>query len=185
MNFTNLEYEVCQPNDLITTFDYETYLGFNEEVTFSVPNPPLGLDIAFSPVTAVNDTTVTVTFSNTGSVPEALYAIEIEATSASITKNIVLDLRVYDDVFPDAILLAPADGAVDISAKTFLEWEDTASYTSYEVEIATDSLFTDIIEVNTVSTNTYSPLNLNYETSYFWRVKPINGCGEGEPSATI
>ena len=182
LNFTNLEYEVCQPNDLITTFDYETYLGFNEEVTFSVPNPPLGLDIAFSPVTAVNDTTVTVTFSNTGSVPEALYAIEIEATSASITKNIVLDLRVYDDVFPDAILLAPADGAVDISAKTFLEWEDTASYTSYEVEIATDSLFNDIIEVNTVSTNTYSPLNLNYETSYFWRVKPINGCGEGEPS---
>ncbi|MGB5437438.1 MAG: reprolysin-like metallopeptidase, partial [Maribacter sp.] len=180
LNFSDLEYEVCQPNDLITTFDYEAYLGFNEEVTFSVPNPPLGLDITFSPETTIDNTPVIVTFSNTGSVPEALYAIEIEATSASITKNIVLDLRVYDDVFPDAVLLAPADNAIDISAKTFLEWEDTASYSSYEVEIATDSLFTTIVEASTVYGHTFSPSNLANETNYFWRVKPINGCGAGE-----
>ena len=179
LNFTELEYEVCQPNDLVTTFDYEAYLGFNEEVTFSVPNPPLGLNITFSPETTIDNTPVIVTFSNTGGVPEALYAIEIEATSASLTKNIVLDLNVYDDVFPDAILLAPADGSMDISANTFLEWEDTASYTTYDVQIATDSLFTDIIETSTVATHTYSPLNLNYESNYFWRVKPMNSCGEG------
>ncbi|WP_282055489.1 reprolysin-like metallopeptidase [Maribacter luteus] len=182
LNFTELEYEVCQPNELVTTFEYETYAGFMDEVTFSVPNPPLGMDIVFSPETAVNDTTVTVTFSNTASVPEALYAIEIEAISDSVTKNIALELQVYDDVFPNAVPLAPADGAVDISASSFLEWEDAASYTSYEVQIATDVLFTDIIETNTVTDNTYSPLNLEYETEYFWRVKPINGCGEGEYS---
>ncbi len=130
LNFSELEYEVCQPNDLMTTFDYETYLGFNEEVTFSVPNPPLGLNIVFSPETATSNIPVTVTFSNTGGVPEALYAIEIEATSTSITKQVVLELSVYDAVFPDAVLVAPADGGVDISANTFLEWEDTASYTS-------------------------------------------------------
>ncbi|MBD1261465.1 proprotein convertase P-domain-containing protein [Maribacter polysiphoniae] len=183
LNFTELEYEVCQPNDLITTFNYETHLGFDEEVTFSVQNPPLGLDITFSPETTSVDTLVTVTFSNTASVPEALYDVEIEASSTSVTKSIILDLRVYDDVFPDATLLAPADGAIDISAKTFLEWEDAASYTSYEVQIATDLLFTDIIETSTVLENTYSPLNLDYETDYYWRVKPINSCGEGSFSA--
>ncbi|MDE3742465.1 reprolysin-like metallopeptidase [Maribacter polysaccharolyticus] len=182
LNFAELELEVCQPNDLVTTFEYETYNDFMEEVTFSAPNPPLGMDIAFSPETAVNDTTVTVTFSNTASVPEALYDIEIEATSASITKNIVLDLQVYDDVFPDVALIAPADGAVDISANTFLEWEDSASYTTYEVEVATDAAFTDIVESDTVSSNTYSPQNLDNETDYYWRVKPLNSCGEGNAS---
>ena len=60
---------------------------------------------------------------------------------------------------------------------------DAASYTSYEVQIATDLLFTDIIETSTVLENTYSPLNLDYETDYYWRVKPINSCGEGFFSA--
>ncbi len=179
LNFAELEYEVCQPNDLITTFDYETYLGFSEEVTFSVPNPPLGLNITFSPETATINVPVTVTFSNTGGVPEALYAIEVEASSVSITKQVVLDLSVYDDVFPDAVLLAPADGGLDISANTFLEWEDTASYSSYDVQVATDLAFNNIIETSTVFTNTYTPSNISYETTYFWRVKPINGCGEG------
>ena len=183
LNFSELEYEVCQPNDLMTTFDYETYLEFNEEVTFSVPNPPLGLNIVFSPETTTSNTPVTVTFSNTGGVPEALYAIEIEATSTSITKQVVLELSVYDAVFPDAVLVAPADGGVDISANTFLEWEDSASYSTYEIQIATDSSFTNIIETNTIFTNAYTPSNLEYETSYFWRVKPINGCGEGLFSA--
>jgi len=179
LNFTQLEFEVCQPNDLEVTFDYETYLGFNEEVTFSVPNPPLGLNITFSPETATTNVPVTITFSNTGGVPEALYAIEVEASSASITKQVVLDLSVYDTVFPDAVLIAPADSGTDISANTFLEWEDAASYSSYEVQIATDAVFTTIIEANTVLTNTYTPSNLNYETEYFWRVKPMNSCGEG------
>ncbi len=179
LDFAELENEVCQPNDLVVTFNYEAYLGFGEEVTFGVPNPPSGLDIAFSPGTTTVDTLVTVTFSDTASIPEALYAIEIEASSASITKSVVLDLRVYDDVFPNATLLAPADGAIDISAKTFLEWEGTASYTSYEVQIAADPSFTGIIEAGTVSDNTYYPSGLNNETTYYWRVKPINGCGEG------
>lgn len=179
LNFPQLEYEVCQPSDLIVTFDYETFLGFNEEVTFSVPNSPTGLNIAFSPQTATSDVPVTITFSNTGAVPEALYAIEVEAASTSITKQVALDMNISDANFPDAVLIAPADNAPDISANTFLEWEDAVTYSSYEVEIATDAAFTTVIEANTVLTNTYTPSNLNYETEYFWRVKPMNSCGEG------
>ncbi|MCK5440732.1 MAG: proprotein convertase P-domain-containing protein, partial [Maribacter sp.] len=179
LDFNELEYNVCQPNDLLVAFDYETYLGFNEEVTFSVPTPPLGLNISFSPETTTSSMPVTITFGNTGNVPEASYAIVVEATSASITKKVVLDLNVYDDVFPDAVLIAPADGGTDISTNTFLEWENAASYSSYEVQVATDMAFTNIIETSAVFFNTYTPVNLLNETTYYWRVKPINGCGEG------
>ena len=183
LNFTELDYEVCQPNDLVVTFDYETYLGFTDEVTFSVPTAPAGLAITFVPETATNDTLVTVTFTNTDGVPEASYPIEITATSNSITKKIVLDLSIYDSIFPDVELIAPADGGVGISAKTFLEWEDVASYSSYEVQVASDMAFTNIIETDTVFSNAYTPSNLNYESTYFWRVKPMNSCGAGMFSA--
>jgi len=183
LNFSELEYDVCQPNDLVTTFEYETYLGFNEEVTFSVPTPPLGLNVTFSPLTATANTTVTVTFSNTVALPESLYTIEVLATAASTSKRVALDVNIYDSIFPDVALNAPADGGLDISANTFLEWEDVPSYSSYDIEISENIGFSNIIESSTVNTNVYSPLNLNNEATYYWRVKPKNACGEGTFSA--
>ena len=51
--------------------------------------------------------------------------------------------------------------------------------TSYAVEIATDIGFTEIIESKVLATNSYQPTSLLNETQYFWRVKPLNACGEG------
>ena len=44
--FQALEYEVCASDVLVAPFNYETYLGFNEEATFSIITPPSGVDIA-------------------------------------------------------------------------------------------------------------------------------------------
>lgn len=179
LNFPELEFDICQPDDLVTTFDYETYLEFDEEVTFSVPNLPSGSSVLFSPMTATADTLVTMTLSDTGALPESLYAIEVMAMSTSITKKVTLDANVFDSVFPDVTLIAPADNGVEISAKTFLEWEDSSSYQSYIVEISNDITFNTIVESVAVFNNTYAPTSLNNETTYYWRVKPLNACGEG------
>ena len=119
LNFSEIAHAVCQPNDLIINFDYETYMGFAEEVTFSVSNAPVGLNVAFSPATATANTPVTLTLSNTGGIPEAIYALEVEASSVSLSKKVTLDVSVHDSVFPDVVLIAPADGGTDISAKPF------------------------------------------------------------------
>jgi subtilisin-like proprotein convertase family protein len=180
LNFSNLEYEVCQSDDLIVTFDYETFLGFNEESTFSVLTPPAGLDISFSPETATaNGTSVDIIFSNTAGVATGSYAIPVLATSTSQSTEVTLELNVYNTSFSEVVLVSPADGSTDTSTGISLEWEENTLYTSYDIEVATDVSFLNIIESATVLSNTYLPSNLENETAYFWRVKPKNPCGEG------
>ena len=181
LDFDKLEYEVCQPDDLVVTFNYEPVLDFTEETTFTVVSPPTGLDITFFPETATsNNTSVDLILSNTGAVSEDNYNIEVLATSSSVTKKVVLEVSIYDADFPDVALLSPANGLEDTSTGMPLEWESDSSYTSYEVEISTDTSFNTIVESATVFSNTYRPSGLINATTYFWRVKPINACGDGD-----
>ena len=180
LNFSDLSYVACQPNDIVASFNYETYLGFSEEVTFSVPDAPEGLNVAFSQNTATNnDTAVTIIFSNTSGVDKGSYTVTVTAKSASITKEVVINLNIYDNIFFDVVLISPADGLSGADIYQLLEWENDFSHTSYDIEIATDSAFTTIIELKTVVFNSYIALNLKPFTTYYWRVKPKNICGEG------
>lgn len=180
LNFTDLEFEVCQSDILVVPFTYETFLGFNEEATFSVVTPPVGLAIEFSPETATADNTpVTITFTNTGNLAVGSYPIRVLATTANTTKEITINLNIYNVDFTDLVLVAPADGLPDTSTNMLLEWNANTLATSYDIEIATDLGFATIIETATSISNSYTPTNLTHETTYFWRVKPENNCGEG------
>ncbi|UJH69258.1 reprolysin-like metallopeptidase [Allomuricauda sp. SCSIO 65647] len=179
LDFESLEVETCQPNDLITSFVYDTSGGFNEVSTFTA-DAPTGLDVSFSPSTATaDDTNVQVTFSNTGAVTEGNYPVTITSTAASVTQEVVLQVNLYDGTFEEVVLLEPMDFAVDTPVNPLFTWQDSPAHTSYDIEIATDVAFTDIVEAATISFNKYRSALLQPETVYYWRVKPKNGCGEG------
>lgn len=69
-------------------------------------------------------------------------------------------------------LLSPADGA-DILLPNYLEWEYIDDAMGYQLEIAYDNAFEDIIAVVPVDTNLFftQPLvEINGDTVYYWRV---------------
>jgi subtilisin-like proprotein convertase family protein len=180
LNFDGLEYEICKPDDLVVDFNYETYLGFSEESTFSIVSLPPGLNATFSSPTAnTNNTPISITFTGTNSVPIGNYPLTIRATAPTFTKELEITLNLYDTTFTEVQLVAPTDGFLNASKDLTLEWESNIQNTAYVLEIATDAAFTNIIESPTVSTNVYMPTALENNTEYFWRVKPINSCGEG------
>lgn len=180
LNFADLTYEVCKPDDLVVSFDYEAYLGFMEESTLSVGALPPGVTATFSQDTvSVSNTTIDLTISGTENLAIGNYPIDVIATSVSVTKSISLQLSVFDTNFSEVILTAPSDGSLDVSKDVVLEWEPDLVSTSYAVEIATDIGFTEIIESKVLATNSYQPTSLLNETRYYWRVKPLNACGEG------
>ena len=179
MDFEALRYEVCQPNDLFIPFEYETYLGFSETVTFSVPDLPAGLGVAFSPSTASGDTPVTVTISNTTAVTSGNYPITIIATGSSLTKAVPIELGIFNTSFADVPLISPANSATDVGLRPLLQWEANETYTKYQIELATDAAFNNIVDVGSVITNQFTPRALLENTTYYWRVKPENSCGEG------
>ena len=180
LNFEDLEYEVCQPLDEVIPFVYETYGGFNEAVVFSASGVPPGLGISFVPGTATaNKTPIELTISNTTAVAEGTYPIIITASGTTFTKDIQLDLIVYDTIYPDVSLTTPSDTQVGVTLKPSLTWETPASNISFDVEIASDMGFATIVETATVIFKRYVPLNLLPETTYYWRIKPRSNCGEG------
>ncbi len=184
LNFTELAYEVCEPDNLVVNFTYETYLEFVEESTFSVVGAPVALGVVFSDITATaTNTPVSITFSGTNGLAPGQYPIQVVSTAASVTKQVTINLTIYDTNFDNVVLQAPLNVEVDVSKDIVLEWEDNPGNTAYDVEIATDLAFTNIIEMVNVTNAFYRPLNLDNNAQYFWRVKPKNSCGEGAFSA--
>ena len=184
LNFAEVSYEICQPDDISIPFVYETYLGFNEESTFSVANVPVGLTAQFTPSTATaTGTPVSLDLEGVSNLAVGTYPIQVLATAATISKDITLQLRVYDTNFEVVQLMAPANGFMDASTDVLLQWEANIGNTAYDIEIATDLGFTNIVEAATVSGTSYPPSLLENNADYFWRVKPKNACGEGIFSA--
>ncbi|MFS4493151.1 reprolysin-like metallopeptidase [Maribacter sp. 2308TA10-17] len=180
LNFTELEHEVCSSDILVVPFIYETFLGFDEEATFSIVDPPATSDIAIFPeVATLTNTPVDITFTNTENLATGRYQITVLATTATLTKEVVFDLTVFDSDFTELTLTSPSDNEIDTPSTITLEWQADDLATSYEIEIATDEAFTSIVETGSAINNSYRVLDLENQQTYYWRVKQENSCGEG------
>jgi len=180
LQFDRLEETVCVPSDLVIPFEYQTYGGINETVTFSSTGEPAGLGVAFNPTTAIaNNTAVTMTLSNTAGVSPGIYPITVIATGNTSSQQVVVNAEILDGSFSDVVLTAPSDGATEISVGPSLEWQGDDAYSSYDLEVATDVAFTNVILSESTAFTEFQTDELLGNTTYFWRVKPKNLCGEG------
>ncbi len=181
LRFPAIEFDVCSPSTLSVPFIYEAYNGFTEEVTFEAVDLPAGLIATFNPLTATaNETPVTVEFSNTAVVPPGVYPIRVRASSLSATKEVTLSLIIQESPVEDVVLTSPVNNEREVSLEPILEWEASSNFNSYDIEISEDSSFTSLVDSATdILFTTYTPQNLEQQTTYYWRVKPNNSCGEG------
>ncbi len=87
---------------------------------------------------------------------------------------------------PMAVTLQnPAHQAEILSPSQILRWLPLADAQSYELMVATDVAFTNIIlNEGITGERMFSISNLNNETEYFWRVRATNNLGTGDWSET-
>ncbi|MDP2067671.1 MAG: M12 family metallo-peptidase [Lutibacter sp.] len=182
MNFEAFSKNVCVPNNAVYTFTYNTFLSYNAVTTFSATGNPAGTVVTFNPATATsNNTSVQVTISGISVVGN--YDISIKGTSASVTKTTSINLGVYSATVAAPTLVSPNNNAIDVLKPFYLNWNDELNATSYDVQIAENSSFGNILESANVVLSAYTPQNLQPETAYFWRVKSKNDCGESTYSS--
>lgn len=82
-------------------------------------------------------------------------------------------------------LLSPANGASNISVTPVLTWNSASGANSYNVQVSTNSSFTNIIaSQNGLSNTSFSVPTLNTNTQYFWRVSATNTVGTSNFSDT-
>jgi hypothetical protein len=88
-------------------------------------------------------------------------------------------------------LVSPSDGATGVSITPMLDWNDVSGAASYNLQIATDSAFTNpVLNATGINTSsyTYGSLmrgvgTLNNNTQYFWRVSATNAGGTSSYSS--
>ena len=88
---------------------------------------------------------------------------------------------------PPPVLLSPANGQAGVGLTVLLDWSNSVNAVSYDLMLATDSLFQNVIaDVRSLGVSQYSvpsPL-LTYFTRYFWKARTNNSIGSSDWSAT-
>ncbi|WP_449666789.1 thrombospondin type 3 repeat-containing protein [Winogradskyella alexanderae] len=184
LNVDESNIDVCSPDDVVYTFTYNTFLGFSGVTDFSATGLPAGTTATFAPTSATADgTTVTVTISGIGGLAIGNYPIQLTGTSGAITKSSDVSFNVFDTNYPTLNLLTPADGSDTVEASNAVfTWDADPNATSYEIDVATDTGFTNIVANGSVTDPTFIVTTLDIVTAYFWRVRSINDCGQGNYS---
>jgi subtilisin-like proprotein convertase family protein len=171
--------KTCVPDEVSVTFDYKTFLDFNEETTFSATGLPTGTSAVFNPATAIdNNTSVTLTISGIQNESIGSYSITLIGISASTVKSTAVSLDVFSSLVSEPNLLIPGNNEQGILKPYSLSWEGDINAINYEIQVSTDESFNSILETDILTVNSYDPEMILPNTSYYWRVKSINDCGE-------
>ena len=128
-------------------------------------------DSLFSSV--VEDSTVTDTLLQLSSLSyKTKYFWHIRSMNVIDTSAYSVEAS-FITALPQPALISPV-GITTASVTPKLIWHLSSSATSYLVQIATDSLFTSIVEDSTVADTLLQVDTLAYLTKYFWHVRAMN-----------
>lgn len=174
----------CKGNDVVYNLKYNAYSGFSTATAFSVTGNPTGSVVTFNPASITATGAVTATVSNTLGAAAGFYTMTVTATSGSVTKTFHIYLDLLDAGFGPLTQLTPANGAVAVNAQTTFAWEETANASLYEIQVATDAAFTNIVAQATTANTSYEAA-LAESTAYYWRVSPANAGCTGAYSTTF
>jgi lysyl endopeptidase len=178
--------DVCLPGTATFDLSLDASGGFDEAVSLGVDGLPGTIVSGFSanPVTPPGGSDLTL--SDLGTVATGEYPFTVEGVAASASRTLPLTVATFDGIPASPVLSAPADGANGVATSPTLSWMSTPGASQYEVEIASDAGFGDIVysAIETGLAHTVAA-SLAPATGYFWRVTALNPCGQGEPSATF
>lgn len=179
------EIQVCAGDMGQFELDVNSFDGFSGAVTLSASGLPAGAAETFSdnPVTAGGASSLTIT--TNGGLVSGRYAFLAVGNAASTSRSLPLVLEVPADITAAPGLMLPADDAADTPTNVTLQWDDAGAGVQYDVQVATDPQFTNLVANTTVATNQFAVTPaLAAGTRYYWRVRARSDCGESGFSAS-
>ncbi|MBI1225715.1 MAG: T9SS type A sorting domain-containing protein [Bacteroidetes bacterium] len=170
---------LCAPNDAI--FEITVSPNFTDSVTLSITDLPTDLTAVFSQNPVAPGDTVSLTLSNTATVAEGNYTLTLAGTDGTDSNSSELNVFIAAQLPTPPAPIYPAAGESGIGLLPNFTWEATAG-AKYSIEIATDAAFTNIVESasNLLVASYQSVTLLAQTTTYYWRVRGDNVCGQGD-----
>lgn len=168
----------CAGNEINYTLTYDAYEGFDAETTFTTTGAPEDAVVSFTPDNITESGSVTMTVATTPDTAPEFYSITVLANAGGVTKTINVYLDLIDANFGTLNIVTPLNEEDAVFDQTSFDWTDANGAVGYEIEIATDAEFEDILVATTVEESTYTTL-LEEATTYFWRIRPFNDACSG------
>ena len=173
---------LCAPataSYIITTSE-----NFANPVSLSLANLPAGLTAVFYQQTVAPGESTQMTIIGTESLAGGAYTFQLLGNDGENASSQTLALNITSGVPVLPALLNPTDQAIDQLTALLLSWQGISQATGYDVELATDVDFNEVISSGTAITGTtFLAGGLNISTVYYWHVRAHNICGTGDWSA--
>jgi len=122
-----------------------------------------------------------VTYNTAGTYTVSLTATNSVGSDTETKTNYITVLAVPSC----ASVVAPLNGAADISITTNLQWSTVGDATGYTLYFGTNNPPTNLVNgTNLGNVTTYDPAgDLSYSTTYYWKIVPYNANGSAQGCA--
>jgi hypothetical protein len=171
------EQAICAGSNAVYSINVGSISSYAEAVTLGASGQPAGTTAGFAPNPITPPGASTFTVSNTAGATAGLYPITVSGTGAgSPGHSIDVDLSVFATPPPAPTLVNPVNGSVNQPLLPDFQWNGPNA-SSYTIEVATDTGFTNVVFTATVPGTTATPTTeLASNTEHFWRVMAGNPC---------
>lgn len=165
--------------DGTATYHFNFANSDSTPTVFSATGLPTGAVAAFSPAALSASGSFTMTVSNLQNAIPGQYQIGVIGNNGSETETRLVPLKVSSADFLSVVPTSPANAQTGMATNLQLVWNAVENADSFHVQVAADANFSTIVSEGNTSENLYNVTGLNESTFYYWRVFPINSCGEG------
>lgn len=173
--------ESCVESGTDAVFTLTASDNFIGDVTLTASGLPMGAtgDFSVNPLMP-NDQSV-FTVSGLTNAASGLYTISVDASDGVNESTTILTLSLFNGAPETTTLTSPGNMEGGQSTAPSFNWAAQAPGTFYEIQVASDSMFTDIFAMASGLENTsYNTGGLEILSNYFWRVRATNLCGDSD-----
>ncbi|WMN11240.1 M12 family metallo-peptidase [Marivirga salinae] len=165
----------CPSDEVTFTIESESILGYSEPIELNIQSLNDFTATFDNPTINPGESTILRLTNDTQA--SGTFNLKLNTNSGSISRSAELPFTVTNiPVEPN--ILFPADGSTDISLSPTLTWDDNNIESTYNIDIATDLQFTNIIESGSSNEKEYSIQNrLEVSSLFYARINTDNNCG--------
>ena len=162
-------------SQITAQIQYETPLEA-PQITLSGLPEGLGYEIVTGVLSGTTQT-AQINLTAATNVAPGGYDIALHLSAATQQFSSSLALQIFNTSLAAPILEAPMEGVVDQFSDMSFSWSATEGATQYEFQLSETPDF------ESISFSSTTPFRMQYvnelkpQTTYYWRVKPMNACG--------
>jgi subtilisin-like proprotein convertase family protein len=171
----------CLPSTVAFTLESFAIGGFQDSVSLVRVDIPEEVQV-LSPLTFYPGDHVAIELDFSGVVRSSSYPLTFYFTSSlgdTIERSVTV--QTFSSDFITLSLREPSQGKSAVTTRPTFSWQGSVNAESYILEVSETPAFENAIvaEAGSITTVVLDTL-LKENTLYYWRVRPINSCGQGD-----